>query len=154
MKKQNNKLIPVLMLVFAIIGLFSAIYLTHLHYKVESSDTICDINSTISCTNLAQSRYSTIGPIPIAVLGVIAYLTFIGLSLLMLFPKLALNLFTKLTVPNLTKSMLVLTSVGLLFTVYLIGVELVVKIFCLGCLVSWIATAALWILAFIQYHKL
>ena len=153
MKNQNNKLIPVLILVFAIIGLFSSIYLTNLHYKVESSNTICDINSTISCTNLAQSKYSTIGPIPIAVMGVIAYLAFIGLSLLMLFPKIALGIHSKLTFQNVVKCVLTLTSIALLFTVYLIGVELIVKIFCLGCLVSWVATAVLWVLSFIEYHK-
>ncbi|MAG60501.1 hypothetical protein CL619_01820 [archaeon] len=152
-KKLKEKIIPALMLVFTIIGLMSAIYLTDLYYSTESSDTICDINSTVSCTNLAQSEYSDIGPVPIALLGVVAYLAFLLISSLMLLPNFAKRICSCLTSKNLAKIMLILTSIGMLFTVYLIAVELIIQILCLGCFISWIATGALWILSFIQYHK-
>lgn len=149
----KDKIIPSLMLVFVIIGLSSAIFLTNLYYNDASSDTFCDVNETISCTNLAQSEYSDIGPIPIAVMGLAAYLLFLVLAIFLLFPKLPLKICPCGTRKNLAKVMLFFTSVGMLFTVYLIAVEIVVKIFCLGCLVSWIATACLWVLAIILYHK-
>lgn len=152
-KKILEKLIPALMLVFTIIGLSAAIFLTNVYYSNTSSNTICDINSTVSCTNLAQSEFSDIGPIPIAVMGVAAYLVFLLLSIFLLFPSMPLKICPCLNQKNLSKAMLIFTSIGMLFTVYLIIVEIIVQIFCLGCLVSWVATFALWILALVQYHK-
>ncbi len=152
-QKTSYTIFVVLLLFFSVVGLITSIYLADLHYQAKSSEAICDINSTVSCTNLAQSEYSKIGPIPIAVLGIMAYVVFTIISLLLLFPNKIGTFHPKITTKNLAKAILSLAAISLLFTIYLIIVELVVSIFCLGCLVSWIATAGLFITSYLLYQK-
>ena len=144
MKMPQTKTIMYLLLIFSLTGLLSAVYLTDLHYQSQSSDTICDINSTVSCTNLAQSKYSLFFGIPIAVLGILGYLSFLGITIALFFrPKLNL----------LKKVLLALSSLALIFTIYLVFIELKVGIFCLGCLVSQGSTTATFILSYLLYKR-
>ena len=138
MNQKKSNIILYLILIFAIIGLLSSVYLTNLHYKTESTDTICDINTKVSCTNLAQSKYSNFAGIPIAILGILGYLSFLALTTALFFnPKNSL----------LKKSLFTLASIAAVFTFYLIFVEFNIGIFCLGCLVSQISTVAILILS-------
>ena len=152
-QKLNYSLYVTLLLIFSLVGLLASVYLTELHYKVDSSETICDINSTISCTNLAQSKYSLIFGVPIAVLGIIAYVAFTVLSLFLLFPRAAKRVHSKLTVSKLVTAVLSLASISLLFTIYLIIVEVMVGIFCVGCLVSWVATVGIFSTSYLLHRK-
>lgn len=57
--------LPGLSLLLSMIGLGVASYLTYVHYQEEA--LVC---TTGGCETVQQSQYSTIGPIPIAILGV------------------------------------------------------------------------------------
>ena len=147
--KKRSKVIPIILIIFSIIGLLSSVYLTKVHYKESNDPSVCDINDRVSCTLLAQSTYAKVGPIPIAILGIFGYILLLTLAIL--------HLTNKNNNPKLTKRLkltqLSLTAIAMLFTIYLILIEFIVKIFCLGCLVSQISITVMFIASYIYYFK-
>src|ERR687888_733800 len=56
----------------AIVGLGASIAAAYVHYRLlfdPSYQSFCDVNTTISCTQVYLSRYSTYRGVPIAVFG-------------------------------------------------------------------------------------
>src|ERR1035437_5520652 len=124
----NNKLI----LYSAVLGFFGfldSLYLTVLHYKNVIPP--CTIHG---CEQVLNSAYSVIGPIPLALLGVIFYLTVILLCLLMLVEgKKELLRFFHFTV-----------LVGFLFSVVLFFIQFgILKSFCQYCMLSEVISTGL-----------
>lgn len=69
---MKNKINFLLISLLICIGLFA--YLTIHHFQVQlgtNGPSICAVNSTINCDSAAQSRYSEIFNIPIAILGLV-----------------------------------------------------------------------------------
>lgn len=61
-------------LVCALVGLGASLAATYVHYKVlfdPSYTSFCDVNQTISCTQVYMSRFSTFRGIPVAIFGAI-----------------------------------------------------------------------------------
>ncbi len=146
-KQKSKKLIPIILLIFSIIGILTSIYLTSIHLKESSSPTVCDINDKFSCTLVAQSSYSMIGPIPVSIIGIAGY------SLLLILAILHLTIKDQSLRQKLKYLQLSVISIAMLFTVYLIIIEVVVKLFCPGCLVSQASTTIMFIASYIYYFK-
>ena len=56
----------------AIVGFASAATSTYVHYQLAQDPgytSFCDINESVSCTQVYLSRYGSVGPIPVALLG-------------------------------------------------------------------------------------
>ena len=63
-----------LALVCALAGLIASIAATYVHYHLMFDPTytsFCDINTTVSCTQVYMSPYSTVRGIPVAIIGAI-----------------------------------------------------------------------------------
>ena len=108
----------------AALGAFaSGLALQH-HYRHDSS-SFCNINTTFDCDVVNRSAYSEIAEIPVALVGLLAYLLMMGLAL---FQK------EKTETPAL---LLFISCAGLIFSLYLTYIEAeVLRTWCILCLTS------------------
>lgn len=114
----------------ALLGLLDAAYLTLNHYQSRLS-LVCPVGG--GCETVQQSAWSTLPPgggIPIAVLGLIGYGTLLALALAGLHRA-------RLGPLPLDSALLLVASVGLLFSIYLTGLQLlVIHALCFWCVLS------------------
>jgi vitamin-K-epoxide reductase (warfarin-sensitive) len=104
-------------------ALASGMALQH-HYQRDPS-SFCNINATFDCDVVNRSAYSAILGIPVALVGLLAYLLMMGL---VLFQR------EKAETPALV---LFISSAGLIFSLYLTYVEAeVLRTWCILCLTS------------------
>ncbi len=131
------------LLVLAFVGFADAAYLTAHHYI----DIPLPCTLLKGCEVVTTSVYSTIGPVPIALLGALYYISVFFLILLFRETQKALLL----TLATALVSVAFVASLGL---VYLQGV--VLHAWCQYCLLSVGITTLLFVLTFVlrRYHKL
>src|SRR5438477_13103248 len=58
----------------ALVGLGASLAATYVHYRLLFDPTyvsFCDVNETVSCTQVYSSRYGTVQGIPVAIFGAI-----------------------------------------------------------------------------------
>jgi uncharacterized membrane protein len=131
---------PVLLLVFSLIGFVDATYLTVSHYT--GANLPCRLFD--GCDLVTTSSYSIIGPIPVALLGVLFYLSVFILALVYLLHR-------NLRVPKL---LLVLGSLGFLASLYFISLQLwVLKAICLYCMISATLSTAIFLTSLYNKRK-
>jgi uncharacterized membrane protein/protein-disulfide isomerase len=61
-----------LALTFALVGLGASVAAAYVHYQVLQNPlytSFCDINSTVSCTEVYQSRFGTLWGVPVSIFG-------------------------------------------------------------------------------------
>lgn len=103
------------LLLFCVLGSIDAIYLTAVHF--QKSLLVCPDSGIINCTQVLTSALSTIGGVPISILGL---LWFIGLAFMVVYkPK---NMFVNIW--------LIIGAGGLAYS--LIGMSIIGKI-CIYC---------------------
>lgn len=118
----------------ALAGIADAAYLTLQHYQGKIPP--CTVEG---CEQVLSSEYATVIGIPVALFGLGYYLALLVLS--RLGTKQALGL------------QLLLVSLGLLASAYLIYLQLeVIGAICIYCMASAIVTAAIWILTIATIH--
>lgn len=115
---------------FAIIGAAIAAYLTYVHYAHTSP--IC---TTGGCEKVQKSKYAELGGVPVALLGLIAYVTLLGLAFVR-----GLNAAT---------AAVFVAAVGVVFSGYLLWAQLgpigAICQWCLGNDVTIAVVAALYV---------
>jgi uncharacterized membrane protein len=134
MKKAN--IIGYAFLVFASIGLADALYLTQEFYggRIPS----CSLKFA-NCEAVLSSTYATLGPFPVAVLGLIFYATIISLTLVF-FASHNLRLLTYVAL---------FTFVGLSVSLVLVYIQVfVLKAICIYCLTSALVSLTLAIIGY------
>lgn len=133
--KKLSRKITVLFLLISFFGLLDSAYLTAEHFQKRP---LFNCSVLEGCQKVTTGPYSTIGGVPVALLGVVYYLTVFCLGLIGL--RTAASSIVALTAP--------LTAAGFLFSVYLIYLQIfVIKALCLYCLFSAAAATALFLLA-------
>jgi len=125
--------------VLAFFGFLDSLYLTILHYK-----NIIPPCSLHGCEKVLTSAFSMVGPIPLALFGVLFYLTVILTCLLILIEgKKEFLKFFHLTV-----------LVGFLFSVVLFFIQLlIIKSFCQYCLLSEVIATGLLFLSLLKIRE-
>ena len=124
------------LLTLAAIGLITAVYLSY----VEITRTAAVCGPVGECNIVQSSRYASILGIPVAVLGLLNYLTLGGIWVWR-------RALTNRSPGFVSYSLLILTTVGLLFSIYLTLLELfVIHAICIWCLTSAVVTTGLFIL--------
>lgn len=134
-----NKYLLLAILIFALVGLGDAIFLTIKYY-------VGNINCSLwsGCQEVLKSSYATMLGIPLAIFGV-AYYLFI------LFSALAYWQTTKNIFANI---LAFVPSVGFLFSLYLIYLQLVViKYICIYCMLSALSSTLIFILSLIIFRQ-
>ena len=142
-----TKNVRLLVALLALAGLSSALASLYVHYQLLTQPgylSFCDINATVSCTQVYQSRYAHLAGVPVALLGALWYVA----VLIVLaggqwgWPSLR---------DNVPGYVFVLSTVGLGFVLYMAWASLVVlKTVCLMCVVTYVAVAALFIISGIR----
>lgn len=124
------------------LGLIDSLYLLNIH----SNPSVCTVRETplgipLDCGSVAQSQYSEILGIPLAILGLLYYL------ILLLIVNFEPNLPT-LPISSL-QLIAVVVSFGFLFTLWLVYLQLfVIELICIYCMVSAILTTSLFIITY------
>jgi len=121
-------------LVGAVGGLLVAGYLTYSHYAPES--LYCTVGD---CKTVQNSEYAMLGPIPVAVLGLLMFAALIGLAVVR--ERQPAREFT------ITSAMFGMTLLGVLFYIYLTYLEIwVIHAVCQWCVISSLFTLAVFVL--------
>lgn len=115
---------PWVTLPLALAGLGVSTYLTWVHYT-EPTQLSCPDTGVINCAKVTTSSYSTIGPVPVALLGA---LFFLGMAVL------CLPAAWRLADQRVALTRLVGAVAGVVGVVYLVAVEvLALHAICLWC---------------------
>jgi len=134
----DNKLL-IYSIVLAFFGFLDSAYLTILHYR-----NIVPPCTLHGCEAVLNSAFSTIGPFPLALFGVLFYLTVIIVCLLILIEgRKQLLKFFHFTV-----------LVGFLFSVVLFLIQaLILKSFCQYCILSEVIATGLLFLSLLKLKQ-
>lgn len=129
---------------FAFVGLGAMLAAASVHYRLllnPSYTSFCDISSTVSCSQVYLSRFSTAYGVPLAVFGSI---WFAGVVVL-----LAATVFGTPSIRESVPGYVFAMSTGALAVVlYLIYVSVVVlKVYCLLCLATDVAVVGLFVVS-------
>ena len=123
-------------LALTLAGIAIASYLTYVHY--EGLSPVC---TTGGCERVQASTYSEIGPIPVALLGLIGYVLIL------------LSLFIRGEVGRALTFMLTLS--GFAFSLYLTYLELfVIDAICQWCVGSAVVMTALFVTATVRLTRI
>lgn len=157
-----KKLLSVLLVFFSLAGLADTAYLTWNH--INQVVPPCQFNS--DCEAVLNSSWASIGPIPVASLGLLYYTFLFVLSLLVLGEYNERKLLAKVgalthlppthslrfsTIPEL---LVIITRIGLLFSLYLLTLmAFVINQWCQYCLLSAFLTFGLFIFAGVYLGK-
>jgi uncharacterized membrane protein len=134
----NNKLL-IYSIVLAFFGFLDSAYLTILHY--ENVVPPCTIHG---CEAVLTSTYSTIGPIPLALFGVLFYLAVIIICLLIVVEGMK----------KLLKFFHFTVLVGFLASIVLFLIQaLIIKSFCQYCLLSEVIATGLLFLSLLKLRE-
>jgi uncharacterized membrane protein len=116
----------------SVLGAGVAAYLTYTHYNHDA--LVCTVGN---CGTVQTSEYATIGPIPIALLGLGMFITVSALALVRLTGQ------TWLTSSQANIASWTLAFTGLLYYIYLTYVEIwVIDAICQWCVATSIITLA------------
>ncbi|OGY57109.1 MAG: hypothetical protein A2Y84_01580 [Candidatus Colwellbacteria bacterium RBG_13_48_8] len=75
--KSRKTWLVVLIIALAIVGLVDSLYLTYIHYQ-QGGSAVCNAASG-ACNVVTTSKYSVVAGIPLALLGVLFYLSVLAL---------------------------------------------------------------------------
>ncbi|MBI4486108.1 MAG: thioredoxin domain-containing protein [Acidobacteria bacterium] len=133
-----------LALICALLGLGVSVGAAYVHYRLlfdPQYSSICDVTSTISCTQVYLSRFSTFGGIPVAVLGALWFVVAGLLSISGMTARPSVR-------ESIPAYLFVLSTVALAVVLYLGYASFVVlKAVCLLCLATYAAVIGLFMVS-------
>ncbi len=135
----KNKLI-VYSLILGFLGFVVATYLTILHFR----NALPPCTLTSNCEKVLTSQFASIGPIPLALLGSLFYLTVIFLCVLILtnYKKVFLDAFY------------IVSVIGFAVSLILIFIQTyIIHAFCQYCLTSEAISTGIVVLAFLRFRQ-
>ncbi len=152
-----NKTLLKIIIVISILGILLSSYLTYLHYQ-PSASKFCVIGENFDCDIVNKSSYSEIFGIPVAILGGLTYLLFLITAILLLknydFNKLGKLIDEEITTKKVYQFLFILAIIAFLYSLYLTSVEsIVLKTYCIFCLISFSFVIAIFIILGYVYTK-
>jgi uncharacterized membrane protein/protein-disulfide isomerase len=128
----------------ALTGLAASAAAAYTHYHLihdPAYHSFCDVSETISCTQVYQSRFSTVAGVPVAIFGAIAFVA----AALLAVGGLTAGPDVRASVPGY---LLVLSTLSLVVVMYLGYASFVlVKAVCLLCLTTYAAVIGLFLVS-------
>lgn len=127
--------------IVALTGLAISAYLTVVHYASGAVPLACPRGSLVNCDLVTSSPQSMIGPVPVALLGLIWFAVYLALA----------RLPASLESPA-SQAKLGWTIIGLVFVFYFVYAELfLIGAICLWCTGAHVATVLLFLFALSDY---
>jgi uncharacterized membrane protein len=139
-----SKSVRLVLLVFTLVGLASSIASLYVHVQLLRQPgyvSFCDVNATVSCTEVYQSRYARVAGVPVALFGALWY---VGVIVLLAgsrwgWPSLR---------ENAVGYVFVLGVLGLGSVMYLAYASLVIlKIVCAMCIITYVAVTGVFLIS-------
>jgi uncharacterized membrane protein/protein-disulfide isomerase len=134
---------PILMFLFALLGLGASSASAWVHYQIVVDPTyasFCDVNSTWSCTEAYTSRFGSFAGVPVALLGVLFFVLVLGL--------IVISVQSPTTRENLPGYVFALSTVGLASILYLgYASYFILGVLCLLCIGTYVAVIGLFIVS-------
>ncbi|HWV25341.1 MAG TPA: vitamin K epoxide reductase family protein [Thermomicrobiales bacterium] len=133
--------LTIVSLILSIAGIAVAGYLTYVHYNLGA--LVCGIGD---CETVQASKYSEVFGIPIAILGLVAYIALAGLIV------------ARATMPDYADfaslAILFILITGTLYYIYLTYLELkVIYAVCQWCVISFIITVLLLTVELVRFRR-
>ena len=132
------------MTILACAGLAASAASTYVHLRMLGDPgyaSFCDVNATVSCSQVYQSRYGSVLGVPVALGGVIWFAA-------VLFLAYAGARAPRAAAPNVAGYLLVWSTVGLAVSMYMAYVSFfVLGTICLLCIVVYVAVAGIFVLS-------
>ena len=129
-------------IVFSVAGFFDALYLSAKHYF--GSDINCFLVS--GCEEVTTSVYSVILGVPMAYLGLVYYVFILFLSVYLL---------NNLDKTFIFKTILIVSGLGFLFSLYLLYLQaFVILAYCIYCLMSASISTMLFLISLVINFRL
>ena len=133
-----------LALVFALVGFGVSVAAAYVHYRLLYDPrylSFCDVNSTISCTQVYLSRFSTVRGIPVAIFGALWFVVAALLSVSGMTARQTVR-------DNIPGYLFVLSTFALAVVLYLGYASFVLlKAVCLLCLTTYAAVIGLFLVS-------
>jgi uncharacterized membrane protein len=133
---MTRPVLKTLLIVLALIGLSDSWYLTAMAYS--GKPLVCNIAGLDGCNTVAQSAYSYLFGLPLALYGVIFYvLVFVLVASLFFIPK-----------RQLYRTLHAIGAVGLIASIIFELIQIfLIKALCVYCLLSAVLSAVIFVLA-------
>jgi uncharacterized membrane protein len=120
----------IIILILAFAGFLDAVYLSAKYFLHQ--EVACSLIS--GCNEVLGSKFAHIGPIPLALLGVIYYLTLIILA----------GIYLQTKNPSIKRWVIGIVTLGIIVSVCLVVLQVVIiKAICVYCMISAIITLLL-----------
>lgn len=131
-------------LLCAVVGLVASIWAAYVHYHLlydPHYTSLCDVNATVSCSTVYQSRFSTVRGVPVAIFGAIWF----AVAGLLSIGGLTARDSVRESVPGY---LFVLSTVALAAILYLAYASFfLIKAVCLLCLTTYAAVIGLFVVS-------
>lgn len=149
--KNNKKLITII--IWAIVGIIDATYLTYNAYIIKSHTKVfgwlwnitlsCDVNSTFSCSSIFNENFAWILWLPFSEIALSVYPILAIIAILWITWK----------IKNHFKILLIMSILWLIFNWYIIANEYLIWAYCLLCLICTSIIIIIWTLSLIWIYK-
>jgi uncharacterized membrane protein len=133
-----------LLLAFAVLGLAAASYSSFVHYRMLTQSgysSLCDINATVSCTDVYESQYGSVFGVPVAIFGVVFFAIVLAL----------VGVAGRAGSPardNVPGYVFVMSTLALAFALYLAYASyFVLHKFCIFCAINYVAVIGLFVVS-------
>jgi uncharacterized membrane protein/protein-disulfide isomerase len=131
-------------LIFALLGVGASLMSTYVHYRLltdVSYTSVCDINTTMSCTQAYLSKYGSFLGVPVALGGVIFFALVLVIAGIAGRPASPAR-------ENAPAYVFVLSTIGLAVVLYLGWASYaVLKTFCILCAITYVSVIAIFIIS-------
>jgi uncharacterized membrane protein/predicted DsbA family dithiol-disulfide isomerase len=133
-----------LALACALLGLVASVGAAYVHYRMLADPTyvsVCDVNATVSCSQVYASQYSTVKGVPVAIVGAIWF----GVALLLSLAGLVGESEVREGVPNYLFAGSTASLAAVLYFAY--TSFFVLKLVCVLCLLTYVAVIGLFLVS-------
>ncbi len=140
MQRKKELIIFKIIVVLSFIGLLTSLYLVQSHISPPTEGSACDISSHVSCSLVNTSVYSKLFGVPVSVFGSI-WFVFLGLLA-----------WGSMKNKKLIAGMFWWNVLGIVFVIYLIAAEFILKALCPFCTVVHVITLITFALIFVLHR--
>ena len=150
---KKTKIALTLATLLAVAGMAVTAYLIYQHYKIPG-ESFCNISDFISCDVVNKSIYSEFLGIPVSILGFLTYLLLTACLVSLVRNWSIEKLHRTVTRARMTLLLIVISGIGLLFSLYLSYIEFfVLRALCIFCLTQQILILLIFLtLGYVWFH--